>query len=136
MFHSGSPNQYPDRYTVPVNPQNPYGAYTSLPTGYRGNPYNPNDPLYGTVPRPPISIPSEIMNMMTYSRRSPSEPDIAQMGYELSLPYFQSAIMVGLLGVPLMDLSLIIGMVVILWVIRDKLHNMTICKRLIDAAKS
>jgi len=92
--YNGYPNYNPDRYAIPVNPQNPYGAYTMLPTGYNfyhGNPYNPNDPLYGTVAPPPISIPSGIINMMATSQYSPNDPDIAQIGYQLSLPYFQAA---------------------------------------------
>ncbi len=91
--YSGSPNYYPDRYAVPVNPQNLYGAYTILPTsysGYYGNPYNPNNPLYGTVPRPNLSLPSEIMNMLLSSNYETS-----QRGYELSLPYFQADMMSG-----------------------------------------
>lgn len=55
-----------------------------------GNPYNPNDPLYGTVPLPPISIPSEIMNMLASSNWN-----TAQMGINLARPYFQAAVMSG-----------------------------------------
>jgi hypothetical protein len=92
--YSGYLNYNPDRYAIPVNPQNPYGNYILLPTGdnlYHGNPYNPNDPLYGTVAPPPISLPSGIMNMMLSSRYSPNDPDMSQIGYQLSLPYFQAA---------------------------------------------
>ena len=96
--YGGYPNYYPDRYAIPVSPQNPYGDYTLLPTGYNlyhGNPYNPNDPLYGTVAPPPISIPSGIINMMATSQYSPNDPDIAQIGYQLSLPYFQASVRSG-----------------------------------------
>lgn len=76
----------------------PYYPYSYQPYNdglYHGNPYNPSDPLYGTVPPPPISIPSEIMNMLSSSRYSPNEPDMSYIGYQLSLPYFQAAAMSG-----------------------------------------
>ena len=72
----------------PLYPPYNYGLY-------HGNPYNPNDPLYGTVAPPPISIPSGIMNMLLTSRYSPNEPDMSYLGYQLSLPYFQAALTSG-----------------------------------------
>ena len=64
---------------------------------------NPFNPIYGLVPpgygplwaSTHYSVPSWIINMMAYSRYSPSEPDIAQIGYQLSLPYFLSDVMRG-----------------------------------------
>ena len=70
-----------------------YPTYYGYPTynpGYHGNPYNPSDPLYGTVSRSSLSIPSGIMNMLASSNWN-----TAQKGYELSLPYFQSAVISG-----------------------------------------
>ena len=72
----------------------PYGGYGSPYAsggypgyGYPGSSYGGYDPF--------SSVPSWIINMMAVSSYDPSDPDIARIGYELSIPYFQSAIRSG-----------------------------------------
>ena len=67
-------------------PQPFYGGYSGY--GYPGG-------SYGTGYNPFLSMPSEISNMMAHSAYDPSEDYIPFWGYQLSLPYYQSAVRSG-----------------------------------------
>ena len=60
--------------------------------GYTGYSY-PGSFYGGGYPR--YDIPRGIMESMAYSGYAPYDPDIAQLGYKLSIPYFRSDLMSG-----------------------------------------